>query len=265
MSTLGLIIDIVLVAIVLIFAIIGLKKGFFKTILSLFSWVVCLLVAIFLAKYVANWINGIYDFTSLIGTKIEEALSGMGEVFNKSINSYNADGATAESVKTAILADIQAVQGMNGVLLRFIIMVFNNTSFDPTSTATVGNILGMTIGHMCVILISGILIFIVLKIVIALLTRLFDKISKVKIIGGLNKAFGFILGALKGACIVVIINIILVALSLIPPVNSAITPVIQDNTTVEKFVYNKTDEIIGKYVIEGNMIQEWVSDLWNAR
>ncbi len=265
MSTFGLIIDIILVIIVAIFAIIGFNKGFFKSILSLFSWVVCLIVAIVLAKYVANWINGIYDLTSLIGSKIESALSGMGDVFNNTIASYNSADATAESVKTAILADIQKVSGMNGVLLQFIIMVFNNTAFDPTSEATIGNILGMSIGHMCVVLIAGILVFIVLKIVVALLTKLFDRISKVKVIGGLNKVLGLVLGALKGACIVVIINIIVVALSLIPAVNNVITPVIQDNTTVEKFVYNKTDEIIGTYVIEGNMIQNWISDLWNAR
>lgn len=265
MATVGIIIDIVLCLIVAIFAIIGFKKGFFKSILSLFSWVVCLIIAIVLAKYVANWINGIYDFSSLIGSKIEGALNNMGDVFTNTIASYNSADATAESVRTAILADIQSVEGMNGVLLQFITMVFNNTAFDPTSEATVGNIIGMSCGHMCMVLIAGILVFIVLKIVIALLSKLIDRITKVKIFGGLNKVLGLVLGALKGACIVVIVNIILVALSLIPPVNSFITPIIQDNTTIEKFVYNKTDEYIGTYVVEGNLIQTWISDLWNNR
>jgi hypothetical protein len=56
-----------------------------------------------------------------------------------------------------------------------------------------------------------------------------------------------------------------VGLSLIPAVNDTITPIIQDNTYVEKFIYNQTDDIVGKYVVEGEMIQEWINSLWEAR
>ena len=76
MSTVGIIIDVIIVAILVIFGIIGFNKGFLKSIISLFSWVVCLVIAILTAKYVASWINGIYDFSSLIGGKIAENREG---------------------------------------------------------------------------------------------------------------------------------------------------------------------------------------------
>ncbi len=258
LPTIGIIIDVILVVILVIFGIIGFKKGLFKSLLSLFSWVVCIAVAILTAKYVSGWINGIYNFNNLIGGQIEKALVDMGEVFSKQIVEFEGD-------KDAIITAIAGVPNMNGILLQLIKLVFNSTSFDPTSTATVGNVIGVSIGQMCMVVISAVLVFIVLKIVIALLSKLFDNISRIKIIGGLNKIFGLLFGVLKGLCVIVIFNAILVALSLIPAVNNTITPVIQDHTKIEKVIYNTTDKFVGKYIIDGQVIQNWITDLWNSR
>ena len=133
------------------------------------------------------------------------------------------------------------------------------------STDTVASVLGGSMGHVCMVIIAGILVFVVLMIVVAILTKLFDKIASTKILGGLNKILGLFLGVLKAGCIVIILNGVLIGLSLIPAVNKIITPVIQDNTHVEKIIYNETDKYVGKYLIEGDLIQNWVNDLWNNR
>ncbi len=255
MATIGLIIDILIVAVLIIFGIIGFNKGFLKSFISLFSWVVCILIAIFTAKYVANWINGIYDFSSLIGGRIADGLTGVNEFFSQSISEFSS----TEEIINNLPADL------NGLLSQLIKVVFSNTSVDMTSTDTIASVVGLSLGHICMVIIAGILTFIVLKIVIALLSRLFDNISRTKILGGLNKVLGLIFGVLKAGCIIIILNCILVGLSLIPAVNNTITPLIQDNTHIEKVIYNKTDEFVGKYIIEGNVIQEWVTDLWNSR
>lgn len=255
MATIGLIIDILIVAVLIIFGIIGFNKGFLKSFISLFSWVVCILIAIFTAKYVANWINGIYDFSSLIGGRIADGLTGVNEFFSQSISEFSS----TEEIINNLPADL------NGLLSQLIKVVFSNTSVDMTSTDTIASVVGSSLGHICMVIIAGILTFIVLKIVIALLSRLFDNISRTKILGGLNKVLGLIFGVLKAGCIIIILNCILVGLSLIPAVNNTITPLIQDNTHIEKVIYNKTDEFVGKYIIESNVIQEWVTDLWNSR
>ena len=258
LSTIGLVIDVLIVAIVVIFALIGFKKGFLKSIISLFSWVVCLLVAIFTAKYVARWINGIYDFSALIGGRIEDSLVNLNEYFSKSISSFGKD-------KDALIAGLENVEGLNGLLKQLIKVVFSNTAVDMSSEATVANVVGASLGQIAMVIIAGILVFIVIKIVIAILSRIFDNIARTKVLGGLNKILGLVFGIIKAACIVVLFNGLLVSLSLIPPVNKTITPLIQDNTHVEKFIYNKTDELVGKYIIEGNAIQDWVTNLWNSR
>ena len=255
MSTIGLIIDILIVAVVVIFGIIGFNKGFLKSFLSLFSWLVCILIAIFTAKYVAGWINGIYDLSGLIGGKIESALVNLNEFFAQSISSFES----TEEIIANLPSDI------NGLLAQLIRVVFSNTSVDMTSDATIANVVGSSLGHVCMLIIAGILVFIVLRIVLALLTKLFDNIAKTKILGGLNKILGLLLGMVKAACIVIILNGILVALSLIPAVNNTITPLIQDNTHIERFIYNKTDEFVGDYIIEGGALQDWITDLWNSR
>ena len=74
-STIGIIIDIAVIAAFVIFGLIGLKKGLLKSVLSIFSWGFCILVAFLTAKYVATWINGLYNFSGLIGNKISKSLT----------------------------------------------------------------------------------------------------------------------------------------------------------------------------------------------
>lgn len=256
LSTIGIIIDVAIVLALVIVGIIGFKKGFLHTIISLFSWVVCLIIAFFTAKYVASWINGIYNFSNLIGNGITKSFAGMGEVFTQAINTFESKDALVAAATGA---------SSNGLLDQLIKVVFNNSSVDMTSTETVASFLGASLGHIIMVIISGILVFIVLKIVVALLTKLFDKIAKTKVLGTLNKILGLILGVVKAGLIIVVLNIVLVGLSMVPAVNKTITPIITNNTHVEKVIYNKTDELFGKYLVEGDMLENWIKDLWEAR
>ncbi len=256
MATFGLIIDIILIAVLVIFGIIGYKKGLLRTVLSLFSWVVCVVVAVWLAKYVASWINGIYDFSALIGRSISKSLIKSNDFFAQAVNVYEAGG------KDALIA---AIPDNNKLLAQLIKVVFSNSKVDMSSTHSIGSVVGASLGQICMVIISGILVFIILKIAVALLSKLFKKIEQTKVLGGLNKVLGMILGLLKGALIIAVVNCILVALTLIPFANKVITPAIQDHTHVEKYVYKTTDKLFGKYVIEGDVVGKWIEKSWNNR
>ena len=257
MATFGIIIDVALVATLVICSLIGLKKGLLKSVLSIFSWGVCLIIAFLTAKYVAGWINGLYDFSGLIGNGIAKNLTKMNGFFAQSINVYETGG------KDALIAAIPS--NVNSLLAQLIKVVFSNSNVDMSSTKTIGSVVGSSLGQICMVVISGILVFIVLKVAVALLSKFFKNIEQTKILGGLNKILGFILGLLKGLLIAGIINCILVALTLIPAVNKTITPLIQDNTHVEKVVYNTTDKLFGKYIIEGDTVKNLIENLWEKR
>ena len=256
-STVGLIIDILIIAILIIFGLIGMKNGLFKSVLSVFSFGLCVLIAFLTAKHVAGWLNGLYDFSGWIGGKISNSLSKNNDFFAQSINTYETLG------KDGLISAIPG--GGNKLLTQLIKVIFSNTNVDMSSTETIGSLVGTSIGHICMIVIAGILVFIVLKVAVFLLTKFFDNLCKTKIIGGLNKVLGLILGLLKGTIIIMVINVIAVALSMVPTVNKVITPVIQDNTSVERFVYNTTDKLFEKYVIEGDGLQTWIENLWENR
>jgi len=255
LSTVGLIIDIIIIAVLVIFAIIGLKKGFLHSIISLFSWAFCLLIAFLTAKYVAGWINSIYDFASLIGDKISSSLIEGNNFFAQAINTFT----NKEEIIAAIPGET------NGLVKQIIKVVFTNSSVDMTSTETVGSVVGYSIGQVTTIVIAGILIFIVLKIAVALLTKLFNKIAQTKVLGAVNKVLGAILGVLKAGFIVLGLNLVLVGLSMVPFVNKTITPIVQENTYVEKFIYNTTDKLFESYVIDGKLMENWIGDMWENR
>ena len=252
MNIVGIIIDVVLVAILLIYAVIGLKKGFLKSVLSLFSWVVCLLIAIFTAKYVALWVNSMFDFAGWIGGGIAQGLEGMNEFFKITVGEYVANPVIPEAV--------------SGIIKTITSMALGNVDLATVDPSTpLSSVVGSGIGLICLMIICGILIFVILKIVIKLLSKLFDNISRTRILGGVNRVLGVLFGLVKGAVMVFLINGLLVALSMIPAVNTTITPIIQDHTYVEKFVYNTTDNLVEKYVIEGEVVQNWLEGVWNAR
>ena len=256
LSTIGIVIDIVIVAALVIFAIIGFSKGFLKSVISLFSWVVCVGVAVLVAKYVAGWLNGIFNFSGLIGDKISVALANTNDYFKSTIADYNGDKG---AIISAIPADI------NGLLKQLVKVVIENNNVPLESDATIASYVGGSLGGIIMVIIAGVLVFIVLKILLALLSKLFDNIAKTKVLGVLNKVLGLVFGVIKAGLVIIVFNFILVGLSLIPAVNNTIKPLIQDNTHIEKVIYNQTDKFVGKHVIEGDMVQKWISSAWNNR
>ena len=104
------------------------------------------------------------------------------------------------------------------------------------------------------VVITAIIMFILLKIAVFLLSKFFKNLEQIKLIGGLNKAIGFILGVAKACVIIITVNIVLVALTLIPAVDKTITPIINKNTYVERFVYNQSDKIFEKYILDGDVL-----------
>ena len=121
-ATIGLIVDIVLVLALTIYAIIGFKKGLFKSVISLFSWSVCLIIAVLTAKYVANWINGIYDFAGFFAGKISKSLSSSNEYFTLAINTFS----TKEELIAAIPSN---VNGLVKQIIKIDLEINLNNSF----------------------------------------------------------------------------------------------------------------------------------------
>lgn len=189
--------DIVVIAIILISAIIGLCKGFFDGIISICSIFVSALISVKTANWFAGVIRSVLDIDGWFDTILKDKL-GVGD-------SLIIFGASYPREKLAAFLTV---------------------------------------------LLSGILMFIFIRCIVRLLSNLFKSItSKSVALGGLNRFFGFLLGAVKGSLVVAValsICSILVTLG-IPGLSDTISTTI-NNTSVTSFAYGYVD----KYV-EGKM------------
>ena len=65
-SNIGVLIDIIIIAVLVVFALIGLRVGFFKSVLSMISTVVIIIVSFIAANPLSRLINKIYTFIGVI-------------------------------------------------------------------------------------------------------------------------------------------------------------------------------------------------------
>ena len=146
-------VDIVFFAIIALFALIGLWKGLFDSLLSLISTGVCLAVAVYLARPCASFIN------NTIKLDVPKLFDGL-------IGKFSAETSFEFFGMTFARSEIAG----------FLSMIF-----------------------------AGLIVFVLLRLGIYLLAKLFDSITtNSTALSGLNRLFGLFFGILKGGVIVLV-------------------------------------------------------------
>ena len=254
-STIGLVIDIAIIAVLVVFALVGLRNGFFKSVISMISTVVVIVASIFCASPVAKMINKIYNFTGLIASKLCKSIAGMGAFYSAEI----PNGISGKDIASNIPPDT------NGFLKKLMQNVLNPLSASDIQGRTVADIVSGAFASIIFTIIVGILLFILIKIVVSLASKLFENIAHIRTLGALNKVFGLIFGMLKGGLIIITLSFVLTFLTVIPKVNKDVSPLIQNHTKIAKPIYSFTDDIVEKHIVKGNVIQKWINNLWENK
>lgn len=209
----GVIVDLIIIAIVLLFIIVGYKKGLTGSLIKLLSFAIAVVLALILYKPVANTIiqrtqidenleNAIITtFRSQENNQIkqEKKQSNMPETIVNNINTQ-IDEATAEA-KNAIV---------------------ENTAMKTTKTI-------INIG-------SGILIYIIVRFILFIISIFAKQITKLPIIKQMDKTGGVIYGILEGMVIVYILLSIISLLSVIWNDNIIIQAITK--STIGDMLYN---------------------------
>lgn len=209
----GVIVDLIIIAIVLLFIIVGYKKGLTGSLIKLLSFAIAVVLALILYKPVANTIiqrtqidenleNAIITtFISQENNQIkqEKKQSNMPETIVNNINTQ-IDEATAEA-KNAIV---------------------ENTAMKTTKTI-------INIG-------SGILIYIIVRFILFIISIFAKQITKLPIIKQMDKTGGIIYGILEGMVIVYILLSIISLLSVIWNDNIIIQAITK--STIGDMLYN---------------------------
>lgn len=190
--------DIILIAITVLFAAVGWRKGLMKSIVGIVSLVLSFILAIMLSPAVA-------DFLILIGTKER--------IYEKILMTIGGSGE-AEWIST---------------LPEFMRSAVEAGQNDAATRAA------STISDMTVNIIAFVLVLIVARILIWIAAKILDLISKLPVLNFFNRTLGMILGAAEG---ILIVFIILAIISAVMPMreNPDVAQTIE-NSQIVKYMY----------------------------
>ncbi len=213
------IIDYVFIGIIVLGGIVGVAKGFFKTLISFFGWFLTLLITFLLAKTIANalltenvvdWLikdGSVYDRIYNIGL-----MDNLKKLDMESIRSAVASGSTDEQVKAMLL------EKADGIMKLFVGLIQTAVCKDvylSSSLENVGQVFAIEITYNAFVITVGVVFFIVLRILIGVLTALANK-KKPENISVLSRVGGLALGLVKGAVYACLSMVLVIYIAAVP-------------------------------------------------
>ena len=233
-------IDIVLIAIIAIFALVGMKRGFVDAILSLFSTVVSIGIAIWASKPFAGFLEQCFKVTSFLSNNLNKMFCGWHDVF--------AQTATEATTGTAVINSANL-----GTIPELILKVVIGENCVIQAGETPASKFAEIIAPIALIVISAIIAFILIKLAVFLLSKLFDALLQNKALSGLDRTLGLLLGFVKGALVICV----LMGITIFIPNDKIITEI--DKTSITKVVYEPVTNFIRVNI--SDKLQQWAEDI----
>ncbi len=193
------IIDIVVAALIILFALMGLFRGFAKTFISAFGSILSLILAVLLASTVATFLQNKFGLI----TKISDGLAGvLTNIFGEQIMDTTLAQATEENLAQA---------GVAGWIANIILSIRGADNIDMD--ITLNQIICPVFGYYITVIISIIALYIILRILLFLIGEIIKKLSKISIIGAVDKTLGLFLGLIRG---IIFVQIAILIINVIP-------------------------------------------------
>lgn len=216
----GILMDIVVVAILLLNIMIGYKKGLINGIFGICAFLIAIFATLILYKPISNMI--------INNTEIDEKIKET--VMNNSTNN-ETNGKKEDREKTN--------------LQQYIEKMLENTAKEAETEAT--ELVADAVANKGVEILTGIILFIVIRVVLVILKFLIEGISELPIIKQFNQIGGLVYGILKGF---VILYLLLTILFFVISINGKglIADAI-NNSYITKFLYD--NNVIVNYCLLG--------------
>ena len=236
------VISIAYIVIFVIFVLIGLKKGFFKTLLSLAKSILSLVASIFLTipltKFLCKSQVGIF-----IGDKISTNLTAKDAIFQTIVTESNKTEVVNAGLKKLNISDT-----ISSLLSKFI------SNKIEANGETLASSIGTALTYYILIIVSFILIYIVIYLLTFILNKVFDSFTSFSIGKFLDKLLGVAIFTVFALFVICLISYGIVALvSVGGSLSDWLTNTICLNTdeiTISKFVYmNNPIEKIISYIL----------------
>lgn len=230
-------IDIVFIVLIVLFALWGLKQGFLASLISLVGIALSVVLAVWLAPMFASFVDNI--FGGAISTMFTDLMTGVVSNFG------NLDYALDSSVQASTLIEEFNVNGLLKTLLS--VMLGGETIVAGTNVLSW---FSLKLGGLLTTICGAVVLFLLIRIALGLLGKLFDKITENRVINGLDRVLGFVFGAFKGLIYVAGAIAVINLLCVIPAINDFVTSWLDKTTLLNdyaKWIFELLDSFTGKY------------------
>ena len=190
-------VDIVIACIIVFWVFLSARKGFITCFFGFISSIVVLFIAVSLAKVTSDVTGGLFGLRDLIQAKFTDTFMEFNG-FNVVIDP-NAD-----------LGELLAQQDMSAIIVN---LIAKNYDVIPAGS-TLAALVGETLASLTTTLISGIALFIVIKLLLKLLRGAFNFIAeRITLLNTINRLLGATVGFIE---IILFISVFVAVLSLFP-------------------------------------------------
>ncbi len=223
----GTVIDLLLITVVIIFVVMGARKGFARTLLSFLAKIASIIIAYFVSDMYADVVYEKFFKESVVGT------------LEANIDSTISSGKLSEQIMSVWENLPDFLKGI-GDVFRLDIMAFKGEIDDISLSEGMATSLEQTIAGPLAIAVCRILLFalvsFVASILLSIIVNLICKVVQLPVLRSANKLLGAILGLMNGLiCVFIISFICTIASGLI--VSDAFAEAVNSSYIINFFAY----------------------------
>lgn len=231
------VISIVFISIIILFVLLGVYRGFIKSVISLIRTFCAFIISIFISKPIASLLLKT-EMGSNLSNNFIEHFSNKGGIFITSISETNK-----KDVIDLALNNINLPNKIHELLSKMIVSVMPNIQEE----CSVAEAIGPTIAYYIFLVISFIICFIILFIIITIIGKFLNILAQIPFVGFFNRLLGGIVNGFIGVAIVCLISYIF---TMIVPLDNSFSVWLSETMRLD----NKDVFTLSKYFYENNFL-----------
>lgn len=210
---------IVVLAILAVNALMGMKAGLIKTVFSLFSMIIAVVLTIWVSPYINNYMRNNDKIYEGISSKVEKMLPfSEKEVIDEEQEGFIQELSLPQSIKDSLMKNNT-------------VEVYKEMAIDNFQDYVSSYLTGVILNAM-----AFIITFVVVLILLWVICFALNLISKLPLLNQINKTAGLVAGLVHGLVVVWIFFILLTVFGSTEPGQKALEMIGQDQTL--SFIYN---------------------------
>ncbi len=243
--------DLGIILCVLIFLIVGFKRGFMTSLLSSFSFKINAILSFFLCRPIASILNKIFNLESSIASSYAARLSAASPDF-----SVNLLDIPSEELSSFISNTIDK-SGLSTFTNRLTNLFLNKDSLYTTlhdsghTSRTLSDIISSAFGNFFLTIISFITSIILIYLIVLLLRVITNKLRTIGFVKAVDNTFGLLYGLFQCFIVLVILSFIIKLLSALSFMQGVTTYI--NSSAVGNFIYGQINSFVDNYLNFGSL------------